>query len=40
MPAHASRLGHSHYWYVTHTNAGGHDAFAPAEGVFSVSERG
>jgi len=40
VPAAALRPGHSYYWYVTPTNAGGHDAFAPAEGVFSVAERG
>jgi len=39
VPASALRAGHSYYWYVTPTNAGGHDAFAPAEGVFSVGER-
>ena len=40
VPAAALRAGHSYYWYVTPTNAGGHDAFAPAEGVFPVAERG
>jgi hypothetical protein len=40
VPAAALRPGHSYYWYVTPTNAGGHDAFAPAEGVFSVGESG
>lgn len=40
LPAAALRPGHTYYWYVTPTNAGGHDAFAPAEGVFSVDERG
>jgi hypothetical protein len=40
VPAAALRAGHSYYWYVTPTNAGGHDAFAPVEGVFSVVERG
>ena len=40
VPAAALRPGHSYYWYVTPTNAGGLDAFAPAEGVFSVVERG
>ena len=40
VPAAALRPGHSYYWYVTPTNAGGHDAFAPAEGVFFVGDRG
>ena len=40
VPAAALRPGHSYYWYVTPTNAAGHDAFAPAEGVFSVGESG
>ena len=40
VPAAALRPGHSYYWYVTPTNAGGHDAFAPAEGMFHVSESG
>jgi hypothetical protein len=40
VPAAALRPGHTYYWYVTPTNAGGHDAFAPAEGVFCVGEGG
>ena len=40
VPAAALRPGHAYYWYVTPTNAGGHDASAPAQGVFCVSERG
>jgi len=40
VPAAALRPGRAYYWYVTPTNAGGHDAFAPAEGVFCVGERG
>ena len=40
VPAAALRPGHTYYWYVTPTNAGGHEAFAPVEGVFSVGERG
>jgi hypothetical protein len=40
LPARVLRPGHSYYWYVTPTNAEGHDAFAPAEGVFSVGESG
>jgi hypothetical protein len=40
VPAAVLRPGHAYYWYVTPTNAEGHDAFAPAEGVFSVGERG
>ncbi|MCX6362627.1 MAG: hypothetical protein NTW58_00325 [Actinobacteria bacterium] len=40
VPAAALRPGHSYYWYVTPTNARGHDAFAPAEGVFHVAETG
>jgi hypothetical protein len=40
VPAAALRPGHAYYWYVTPTNAGGLDACAPAEGVFSVGERG
>jgi hypothetical protein len=40
VPAAALRPGHTYYWYVTPTNAEGHDAFAPAEGVFCVGERG
>ena len=39
LPAAALRPGHSYFWYVTSTNAGGHDAFAPVEGVFSVGEK-
>ena len=39
VPAAALRPGHSYYWYVTPTNAAGHDAFAPAEGVFCVGAR-
>jgi hypothetical protein len=40
VPAAALRPGHTYYWYVAPTNAGGHDAFAPAEGLFCVGERG
>jgi len=40
VPAAALRPGHTYFWYVTPTNAGGYDAFAPAEGVFFVDERG
>ncbi len=40
VPAAALRHGHSYYWYVLPTNAGGHDAYAPAEGVFSIAEGG
>jgi hypothetical protein len=40
VPAAALRPGHAYYWYVTPTNAGGHDAFTPAEGVFCMSGRG
>ena len=40
VPAAALRPGHAYYWYITPTNAAGHEAFAPAEGVFSVTERG
>jgi hypothetical protein len=40
VPAAALDPGHSYFWYVTPTNDGGHEAFAPAEGVFSVTERG
>ena len=40
VPAAALRPGHSYYWYVTPTNTAGHEAFAPAEGVFSVGEGG
>ena len=40
VPAASLRPGHTYYWYVTPTNAGGHDAFAPAEGVFFVGDRG
>ncbi|MEI6449776.1 MAG: NlpC/P60 family protein [Actinomycetes bacterium] len=39
VPAAALRAGHSYYWYVTPTNAAGHDAFAPAEGVFRVAAK-
>jgi len=34
------RAGHTYYWYVTPRNAGGFAAFAPAEGVFTVDEKG
>jgi hypothetical protein len=40
VPAAVLCPGHSYYWYVTSTNAEAHDAFAPAEGVFCVGERG
>jgi len=39
VPAAALRPGHAYYWYVTPTNAGGLEACAPAEGVFSIGER-
>jgi hypothetical protein len=40
VPPAALRPGHTYYWYVTPTNAGGHEAFAPSEGVFCVDEMG
>ena len=38
VPAALVRPGGTYYWYVTPTNAGGHRAFAPVEGVFTVDE--
>ena len=38
VPAEVLRSGHQYYWYVTSTNAAGHEVFAPAEGVFCVAE--
>ena len=40
VPAAVVRPGHTYYWYVTPTNAGGHAAFAPVEGVFTVDDKG
>jgi len=37
LPAAALRPGHDYYWYVTPSDAAGHPACAPAEGVFSVT---
>jgi len=40
LPAAAVRPGHTYYWYVTTLNDAGLPGFAPAEGVFTVTERG
>jgi hypothetical protein len=39
VPAGVLRSGYDYYWYVTPSNAAGHQACAPAEGVFTVMRR-